>query len=56
MLLFKACARCHGDMVYQTDIWGPYMNCLQCGNYVYLIEPKPKQGKARKHTMQAVLL
>ena len=57
MLLFKACARCRGDMVYQEDHWGPYMNCLQCGHYIYLTKPKREEG-SRKHeqVLQAVLL
>jgi hypothetical protein len=31
MLLFKACARCHGDMQVNGDFYGDYKQCLQCG-------------------------
>ena len=31
MLLFKACARCHGDMQVNQDFYGDYKQCLQCG-------------------------
>lgn len=31
MLWLKACPRCHGDMTPQSDIYGSYMLCIQCG-------------------------
>ena len=31
MLLFKACAKCHGDMQVSGDFYGDYKQCLQCG-------------------------
>ena len=31
MLLFKACARCQGDMQVNGDFYGDYKQCLQCG-------------------------
>ena len=31
MLLFKACAKCHGDMQVSGDLYGDYKQCLQCG-------------------------
>ena len=36
MLYFKSCPRCTGDLYEQTDHYGFYKACLQCGN---LIEP-----------------
>ncbi len=32
MLWLKACPRCCGDLLWQSDIYGPYMGCLQCGH------------------------
>ena len=34
MLLFKACAKCHGDMQVSGDLYGDYKQCLQCGMIV----------------------
>ncbi len=34
MLLFKACAKCHGDMQIGSDFYGDYKQCLQCGMVV----------------------
>ena len=34
MLLFKACAKCHGDMQIGSDFYGDYKQCLQCGMIV----------------------
>lgn len=32
MMWLKACPRCHGDLLRQSDIYGPYVGCLQCGH------------------------
>ena len=32
MMLFKACQRCGGDLRETSDIYGRYMQCIQCGN------------------------
>ena len=31
MLDFKGCPRCRGDMHVNSDIYGEYKECLQCG-------------------------
>lgn len=31
MLLFKSCPRCGGDVHVDSDWYGEYKNCLQCG-------------------------
>ncbi len=31
MIKFKVCPRCHGDLYLNEDIFGKYVNCLQCG-------------------------
>ena len=54
----KACPRCRGHMRGATDLYGAYIQCLQCGHVVYLENPrKPfvftpgrlKPGRPRKH-------
>ena len=34
MLLFKSCPKCHGDLHVNSDIYGDYKECLQCGMIV----------------------
>ena len=31
MLHFKACPRCGGDIHVNSDVYGEYKECLQCG-------------------------
>ena len=31
MLTLKGCPRCQGDMNTNKDMYGEYMECLQCG-------------------------
>jgi hypothetical protein len=43
MIKFKACPKCHGDINVAEDIFGKYLNCLQCG---YLKDlPAPARPK-----------
>ena len=30
-LKFKACPKCQGDLQIKRDIYGMFINCLQCG-------------------------
>ena len=34
MIYFKACPKCHGDLFGDTDVYGPYIACAQCGHYL----------------------
>lgn len=34
MLWFKSCRRCHGDLAENSDMYGPFISCLQCGYYL----------------------
>ncbi|MEG3594382.1 MAG: hypothetical protein VX355_02700 [Chloroflexota bacterium] len=36
MLRFKGCPRCKGDINKNSDTYGSYLECLQCGHMVYL--------------------
>ena len=33
----KVCSRCHGDLREESDIYGKYVACVQCG-YILLSE------------------
>lgn len=44
MLYLKACPRCHGDIKFERDMYGHYLECLQCG---FLISSKLDE-KTRK--------
>ncbi len=44
MIPLKTCPKCHGDMYFQTDLHGPYWQCLQCGLLLDL-GPAPMQGQ-----------
>jgi hypothetical protein len=32
MMMFKACTRCSGDVREASDMYGRYMQCVQCGH------------------------
>ena len=34
MFWLKGCPRCHGDLYDNSDIYGSYIDCLQCGHYL----------------------
>jgi len=40
MVFFKTCPKCHGDMTSNTDRFGMYIGCLQCGFFKELTESK----------------
>ena len=31
MIFLKSCPRCKGDMITSSDMYGKFMECLQCG-------------------------
>jgi len=31
MVRFKACPRCHGDLILERELDGTHWSCLQCG-------------------------
>ncbi len=31
MFYLKACPKCHGDMYQERDLYGMFVECLQCG-------------------------
>lgn len=58
MIYFKACPRCHGDVNVVNDLFGKYLECLQCGHEMNIKQPatsrlwevptdKPKAAKVK---------
>ena len=52
MVYFKACPRCRGDMTPGEDMYGRYLECLQCGYQAEVQEAArrvkpPPRGKER---------
>lgn len=43
MLYLKACPRCRGDVKYERDVYGRYLECLQCG---FLLSSKTEGNTA----------
>ena len=46
VIQFKACPRCHGDLIEGRDQYGSYLSCIQCGRYLAVTTKKPA-GAAR---------
>ena len=38
MYWLKSCPRCHGDLFENTDFYGRYIDCFQCGHYLTAVE------------------
>ena len=38
MFWFKSCPRCHGDLSNNSDNYGNYIACFQCGHYLTAAE------------------
>ena len=38
MFWLKSCPRCHGDLYDNSDIYGRYIDCFQCGHYLTAAE------------------
>ncbi len=47
MIYFKACPRCRGDMNVVNDLFGKYMECLQCGHEMNIKQPAPATAPSR---------
>ncbi len=43
---YKACPKCHGDLALGQDIYGWYVQCMQCG----LLKEVPKVAKPAAET------
>ncbi len=38
MYWLKSCPKCHGDLFENTDFYGRYIDCFQCGHYLTAVE------------------
>ena len=63
MIDFKACTRCKGDMVRGRDMYGDYVQCLQCGNTINIQSVRARfeaplgrqrPGRPRKHKVTQI--
>ena len=59
LILMKACPRCNGDLHEGSDLYGSYVQCLQCG-YIADFKEEPAavhktalRGKARRSVESA---
>ena len=41
VIQFKACPKCHGDLIEGSDQYGSYLSCIQCGRYMAVTTKKP---------------
>ena len=52
MIKFKFCPRCRGDLYLAEDIFGKYLNCLQCGYHkdlpLVLENPAPAEEREKE--------
>ena len=47
MMWFKACPRCYGDLFLDSDYYGYYVYCVQCGHSL----DKPLKGRLLRHAL-----
>ena len=40
MIGFRKCERCQGDVYSKGDMYGDYLQCLQCGRLVDIDKPR----------------
>jgi len=48
MVILKACPRCRGDLTSDRDIYGEYLECVQCGYIQDRNDGQRSRGKARR--------
>lgn len=51
MLWRKSCPRCRGDLVIESDFYGAYVSCIQCGNIL-----GERQGRSLLHRSTVEIL
>lgn len=47
MIFFKGCSKCRGDMHVNQDIYGAYIQCIQCGRITEIAQSS-KQFEHRR--------
>ena len=48
----KSCPRCRGDLYENRDIYGRYVDCLQCGHHMTEVEEVVLRYAARHPVQQ----
>jgi len=48
VIYLKACTRCMGDVKFAYDVYGSYLECLQCGCWAGYGTGDVAAGKKRK--------
>jgi hypothetical protein len=52
----KSCPRCKGDLYQDSDLYGRYVACFQCGHYLSLAEEVallyPSPQELLRHSME----
>ena len=38
MFWFKSCPKCQGDLYKNSDVYGTFISCLQCGYYLTQVQ------------------
>ncbi len=46
-VVLKACPRCGGDLLLESDSYGSYIGCLQCG---YILKAEEERSLVEKVT------
>ena len=51
MTWIKGCPKCHGDLYSDSDVYGSYVACFQCGHYLTVTEEArlDSPGKQLEH-------
>lgn len=44
MIWTKSCPRCRGDLIFESDVHGRFVSCLQCGGILSNSEERALQG------------
>jgi hypothetical protein len=44
----KSCPRCKGDLCQDSDVYGIYVACFQCGHYLPVIKERNNYGHQPK--------
>lgn len=44
MFWLKACPKCAGALYLERDIYGRYLNCVNCGHHLHFAEESASRG------------
>ena len=52
MFYFKACTKCRGDLTLDSDSYGDFLKCMQCGTLID-VDVKSEGNKSLMNESQA---